>query len=40
MGDIIITIGTQGQETIYFNRNDTDSIELIYEITEVYDNDN
>lgn len=40
MGDIIIIIGTQGQETIHFNRDDTDSIELVYEITEVYDNDN
>lgn len=40
MSDIVITIGTQGQETIHFNRDDTDSIELVYEITEVYDNDN
>ena len=40
MGDIIITIGTQGQETIHYSKDDTDSIELIYEIAEVYDNDN
>lgn len=39
MGDIIITIGTQGQETIHFNRDDTDSIELVYEITEVQNNE-
>ena len=39
MGDIIITIGTQGQETIYFNKDDTDSIELVYEITEVQNNE-
>lgn len=39
MSDIIITIGTQGQETIYYNKDDTDAIELVYEITEVkYDN--
>jgi ArsR family metal-binding transcriptional regulator len=38
MSDIIITIGTQGQETIHYNKDDTDSIELIYEITEVYNN--
>jgi len=37
--DIIITIDTQGKETIYFNKNDTDTIELIQELTEVYDND-
>lgn len=40
MSDIIITIGTQGQETIHFNRDDTGSIELVYEITEVQTNDN
>lgn len=39
MSDIVITIGTQGQETIHFNRDDTDSIELIYEITEVQNNE-
>lgn len=38
MSDIIITIGTQGQETIHYNKDDTDAIEFIYEVTEVYDN--
>lgn len=37
--DIIITIDTQGKETIYFNKDDTDSIELVYEITEVQNNE-
>lgn len=37
--DIIITIDTYGKETIHFNKNDTDTIELIQELTEVYDND-
>lgn len=40
MSDIIITIGTQGQETIHYNKNDTETIELVYELTEVYNNDN
>lgn len=37
--DIIITIDTQGKETIHFNKDDTDTIELIQELTEVYDNE-
>ena len=40
MSDIIITIGTQGQETIHYNRDDTNAIEFIYELTEVQNNDN
>lgn len=39
MSDIIITIGTQGQETIHYNKDNTEAIELVYELTEVYDND-
>lgn len=37
--NIIITIDTQGKEIIYFDKNNTDAIELIQELTEVYDND-
>jgi hypothetical protein len=40
MCNIIITIGTQGQETIHYNKDNTEAIELVYELTEVYDNDN
>ena len=37
--DIVITIGTQGQETIYYNKDDTEAIELVYELTEVQNNE-
>lgn len=36
--DITIIIDTQGKETIYFDKDNTDAIELIQELTEVYDN--
>lgn len=39
MSDIIITIGTQGQETIHYNKDDTETIELVYELTEVQNNE-
>lgn len=37
--DIVITIGTQGQETIHYDKDDTEAIELVYELTEVQNNE-
>ena len=37
MSEIIITI-KDGKEVIFYNIDDTEAIEFIYEITEVHDN--